>query len=425
MPASSKKSPLTTTKKKKATPVPGKNKKNGAVKKGKSKDLVNSKDGSYLNDDSQSMLASVASPPHTVAASSTSVDHTVLSVLARLEQSNSEVMKRLDRLERNNTITSTPASSPQSGPRDNVTFKLPQTKVTSPGAQKLGDLTPHASLLNAYKWPAREGMPAPTSLHPQSRDSRYPGNYKPPAEQEQRRGYDKDAIVPSLERLRAMPHVASTVSDLLAQFETQSHHDVLQGKGFLHRKKSGRYNITDMPVGRPEVRWPNEGFVSSSNSKKPAFDEMNLQQWAVGQLNNALQIDDNTLLRHVLKQMMLALNDSVALPWPAVRAAWAVSMTEVEEGRLQWHDTTQWALNRVSSSQIAVMNGQNVSSFGQKSRICKFYNEGSCSNEGNHGIYRHICSLCSKQGRTSSHPEFKCSFRVNVRSQEVKAVSAR
>ena len=91
-----------------------------------------------------------------------------------------------------------------------------------------------------------------------------------------------------MERLRAIPHVASAVSDLLAQYEAQSHHEVLQGKGFLHRKKSGRYNTTDMPVGKPEVRWPNEGFVSFSNIKKPAYDEMNLQQWAVGQLNNAL-----------------------------------------------------------------------------------------------------------------------------------------
>ena len=116
------------------------------------------------------------------------------------------------------------------------------------------------------------------------------------ADQEERRGYDKDAVVPSLERLRAMPHMASTVSDLLTQLEAQSHHDVLQGKDLLHRKKSGRYNMTDIPVGKPEVRWPNEGFVSSLNSKKPAYDEMNLQQWVVGQLNNALQIEDNTLL---------------------------------------------------------------------------------------------------------------------------------
>ena len=50
MPASSKKSPLTTTKKKKVTPVSGKNKRNGVAKKDKGKDLVNNKDGSYLNE---------------------------------------------------------------------------------------------------------------------------------------------------------------------------------------------------------------------------------------------------------------------------------------------------------------------------------------------------------------------------------------
>ena len=263
------------------------------------------------------------------------------------------------------------------------------------------------------------GTPPATSLHSQVQNSRHHGNHRPVADHGEWQGYDKDAITPSLERLSAMPHMASTVSDLLAQYEAQSHHDVMQGKGFLHRKKSGRYNTTDMPVGKPEVRWPNEGFVSSSNTKKPAYNDMNLQQWVVGQLNNALQIEDSMLLRHILTQVMLALKDSVALLWPAVRAAWAVSMTEVEEGRLQWHNTMQWALNRVSSSQIAVINSQNVSSMAQKSCVCKFYNE------GNHGIYRHVCSLRFKQGRSLPHPECKCSFRANNRSQEVKAVSAR
>ena len=355
---------------------------------------MSSKDGLYLNDVSPHMSAGILS--HTVAPSSASVDHTVLNILSRLEQSNSEVMKRLERLERNNTVSSTPVSSPQPENRENVTFRLPEAKVRSPGSQRTGDMTPHTNLMNAYKWPVREEPPPVTSLPSHIQNSQIHASHRPVADQGERQGYDRDAITHSLERLRLMPHVASTVSDLLAHYEAQSHQDVIQGKGFLHRKKSGRYNTTDMPVGRPDVRWPNEGFVASSNTRKPAYDDMNLQQWAVGQLNNALQIEDNTLLRHVLTQVTLALRDSVALAWPAVRAAWAVSMTEVEERRLQWHDTMQWALNHVSSSQIAVMYSQNVTSMVQKSRICKFYNEGSCSNEGNHGIYRHVCSLCSK-----------------------------
>ena len=93
MHASNKKSPLTTTEKKKATSAPVKSKKSGGDKKVKNKDLVSSKDGSYLNDVSPSMSASAGIPCHTVASSSASVDHTVLNILSQLEQSNSEVIK--------------------------------------------------------------------------------------------------------------------------------------------------------------------------------------------------------------------------------------------------------------------------------------------------------------------------------------------
>ena len=54
----------------------------------------------------------------------------------------------------------------------------------------------------------------------------------------------------------------------------------------------------------------------------------------------------------------MSLTDAVSLPWPAVRSAWAASITQVEEGRLSWANDTQWALNRVGMSQVAVFNSQ-------------------------------------------------------------------
>ena len=86
----------------------------------------------------------------------------------------------------------------------------------------------------------------------------------------------------------------------------------------------------------PQYRWPNEGLVSSSHNKKPAYDELNMAQWTSGQLNNMLLVEDNTTLRCMLTQMALAMRNAGSLPWPAVRSSWAVSMTDVEEGRLQW-----------------------------------------------------------------------------------------
>ena len=99
--------------------------------------------------------------------------------------------------------------------------------------------------------------------------------------------------------------------------------------------------MTDNSIANPQFRWPNEGLVSNSHLKKPPYDDLNMAQWISGQLNNILLIEDNTTLRNVLTQVAMALKDAVILPWPAVRSAWAISMSEIEEGRRCWADSTQ------------------------------------------------------------------------------------
>ena len=76
----------------------------------------------------------------------------------------------------------------------------------------------------------------------------------------------------------------------------------------------------------------------------------------------------------------MSLTDAVSLTWPA----WAASMTQVEEGRLSWPNGTQWALNRIVMSQVAVFNSHNVASQ-QKVRICCYYDKGSYVHNFNQG----------------------------------------
>ena len=128
------------------------------------------------------------------------------------------------------------------------------------------------------------------------------------------------------------------------------------------RKKSGRYKTTDTCTARPELRWPNEGYVSTGTTKKPSYDDLTMAQWASGQLSNILLIQDFEVMKRMLTQVTMALTDAVSLPWPAVRSAWAASMTQIKDGRLSWANDTQWALNRIGMSQVAVFNSQNVSS---------------------------------------------------------------
>ena len=148
---------------------------------------------------------------------------------------------------------------------------------------------------------------------------------------------------------------------------------------------------------------------------------MTLAQWVSGQLHNMTQTEDPVTLRQVLRQVTLAARDAVSIPWPAVCGAWALSMTQVEEGQLKWPDTTQWALNRINSLQVAVLDLSSVSN--TRTRICKFYNEESCAKESHHGQSRHFCAVCYRQGKSLSHPESKCTSKLTPRTSETRTAN--
>ena len=172
------------------------------------------------------------------------------------------------------------------------------------------------------------------------------------------------------------------------------------------------------PLLVPSLDGPMKAWYLPLMPKSPPM--MNLPQWVAGQLSNALLIEDPTLLRQVLTQVVLAMRDTVSLPWQAVRAAWALSMTDIEEGRLVWADSTQWSLSRISNSQLEVLNSQNVSTSGQKIRICRLFNKGTCTSEGHHRSYKHFYANCYKHGLSLMHPESRCFSRSSNRIQDQK-----
>ena len=156
-----------------------------------------------------------------------------------------------------------------------------------------------------------------------------------------------DNIIPSIDALRGNPTVSEAVAKVLASYDTQARTHVLQGKqptlSTSHR--SGRYNLTYTCNVSPQYRWPNEGYQGSAGKKRIPYDDLTLPQWAVGQLSNIHQIENPSLVKQSLLQVILALRDATSLPWQAVRNAWAHSMHDVEEGCLTWADNTQWSLN--------------------------------------------------------------------------------
>ena len=223
-----------------------------------------------------------------------------------------------------------------------------------------------------------------------------------------------DAILPTVDTLRQIPTVADAVNEVLALYESQARLDSLQGKNI---KRSGRYNSVETINTPPHLRWPNEGFNGNSGKKRILYDELTMAQWVTGQLTNIYHISDPSLAKQAMLQVIQSMKDATSLPWGAIRSAWASSMHSVEEGHLGWGDATQWAINRLSSSQIALASSQ-VSQPQQARRVCKYYNDGSCTHEGHHGQYLHYCGLCYKQGKYASHPEVRCNTKTKGSSKQ-------
>ena len=393
MPSHRKKSPATEGKRKtrasdKARTTPRKNKKSKSAS-------VN--DGSYLQLPVQQQPTVSTVTSNSQSAISASTGQAILEMLNKLDASNQELSKRMDRFEQNGSISSTPLTSPTIPPASHIhrpSVQQPSIPM-QPAQQNIsGRLTSLAT--------ERHGI-----AMDQHRQAAVTNEMR-------------DAIAPKVDALRSIPSISTAVSRLLATYEQQSDRDILLGKNTVSRKKSGRYNTTDTTSVSPQFRWPNEGLVSASHLKKPAYDELSLAQWASGHLSNILLVEDQALSRSMLVQMAAAIKDAVALPWPIVRSAWAVSMRDIEEGKLSWTDSMQWSLNRISNSQLAMHNTQSVVTSAPKARICRYFNEGTCTSEGHHGTYKHFCAHCYKQGRSLGHPEIKCFNRSSTANQELR-----
>ena len=50
----------------------------------------------------------------------------------------------------------------------------------------------------------------------------------------------------------------------------------------------------------PQFCWPNEGLVSATDLRKPAYDDLSLAQWVSGHLLNILLVEDQALSRSML-----------------------------------------------------------------------------------------------------------------------------
>ena len=345
-------------------------------------------DGSFIQQTHPVSTVSTSSPTNLQPHVPVHENESVLTILSQIQASNQQLADRLEKLERcqPDTFISAPASLRLYSLVSQGTL-LPNTinEHFTSQHQAAGRTSQQTSILQNTSSPSM-GQQQNPNLRPSTAD------------------LPRNAIMPSLDSLRRLPNVSEAVSNILASYDQQAKHESLQGK---NSRRSGRYNNFDTVSNPPERRWPNEGYHGSNGKKCLLCDDRSMPQRVAWELTNTLHMQDPLTSKQALTQVLCAMKDAVSLPFTAVKNAWVCSMHELEEGNLSWADSTQWVLNRLSASQVSLVNSQSVS----QKRQCRYYNKGSCSHNGHHGLSKHNCSFCSKQGRTSNHPENKCNFK--------------
>ena len=316
----------------------------------KARKVINKEsDGSYLD---KTETVSIR-PPITHPSSTSTSSDAIMTMLCKIRESNADLARRLDKVEWWNSTPINPRyhshghpTSLQVGPSNlPQQLAMPNHLADPLTLPRVGQ--PHLHSHPLSKHDSAHTQTAGGLQHPTT-------NAEVPARTQEQPAHtldQREAIVPNLHMLRTNQGISEVVNSLLTSYEGRAYSDLSQGK------KSGRYNLHDTVTTAPHLRWPNEGFHASNGKKRVTYDELSLPQWVSGQLSNIYAISDPTLLKQALLQVIHAMRDAVSLPWPTVRAAWASSMHQVEEGHLSWTDSTQWAINRLSASQVLLLRG--------------------------------------------------------------------
>ena len=192
MPSTRKKSPATEGKRK----TRASDKVHSSMKKAssKKKSVSVENDGSYLQSQVSHSVPVSTLPTFEQRSISASTGEAILTMLSQIDASNKELFKRMDQLERNGSMSSTPLMSPTANHRSS-SVAVPQPAMPQP-------LSQHTVAVVSTVGLGDSGTPMPVRLQPV-------------------RNITRDAVVPGVEVLRSIPSISSAVTQLLPSYDQQ------------------------------------------------------------------------------------------------------------------------------------------------------------------------------------------------------------
>ena len=212
MPSTRKKSPASAAKKK--TPASTKNK-NSVKKPGKKSKAITVNDGSYLQNNNIEGI-SLQAGVNTITDNNTmqqsdqqatlmSTNQSILAMLQKLDASNQVLTRRIDGMERQRAVSSTPLASPTSQ-RQGDTHTVSQQQGRS-----VTSATQASSVVTQGLPVNKSGNPGGVSMvQTEAFQNIHRGSGVPTYE-------SRDAVAPRLDVMRSIPSISSAVSHLLVR----------------------------------------------------------------------------------------------------------------------------------------------------------------------------------------------------------------
>ena len=219
---------------------------------------------------------------------------------------------------------------------------------------------------------------------------------------------DAELVMPSKKFIKEDPSIQQRVK---ARMEELKHINDRDCQGKFKSQRS----VNDEVTVKFKIPWPQNQVLSGSNRSRPSYDQLNVFQWVSGFARITQDETDIDVKNKMLEYLADLMEDAQDFSWASAKAAHAVALCRMEDGKLSWKDTQGLDRVRRAHAQKNIggsnsNNGVSSNKFGKNKElgfICKFFQIGTCSHSKDHVSggrkYRHVCSHC--QG---FHPAKEC-----------------
>ena len=153
-----------------------------------------------------------------------------------------------------------------------------------------------------------------------------------------------------------------------------------------------------------QVPWPQNFVLGGSNKSRISYDNLSWCQWVSGFAMIAREesnVDTKNAMLDYLSEIMEDAND---FSWQSAKASHVVLLCRMEEGIVEWSETTKIDRIRHAHAQRLPSESCSINSKSKsesKTAVRRFYQRGMCQNPKDHEIvgtmgkeYRHMAKDC-------------------------------